>query len=81
MRTTLTIDDDIAVQLKREARKSGESLKHTVNRLLRAGLTAACSGKRGEPFKVTPFALGLKEGLSYDSISELLDEVEGPYHR
>ncbi len=56
-------------------------MKQTVNKLLRLGLTSAGSGKQGEPFKVTPFPLGLKEGLSYDSISELLEEVEGPYHR
>jgi hypothetical protein len=81
VRTTLTIDDDIAVQLKREARKTGDTFKQTVNRLLRQGLTNAGPENKREPFKVTPFPLGLKKGLSYDSISELLEEAEGPYHR
>ena len=81
MRTTLTIDDDIANLLEQEVRRSGESFKGTVNRLLRAGLTADAKPEISEPFKVRPFPMGLKPGLNYDCIAELLEEVEGPYHR
>ncbi len=37
MRTTLTLDDDIAAKLKAEARRSGRSFKAAVNDLLRLG--------------------------------------------
>ena len=38
MRTTLTLDDDVAAKLRAEARKSGRSFKETVNQVLRLGL-------------------------------------------
>ena len=62
-------------------RQSGESFKGTVNRLLRAGLNAGLGPETTKPFEVTPFPMGLKPGLNYDCIAELLEEVEGPYHR
>ena len=80
MRTTLSIDDDIAILLEQERRRSGDSLKETVNRLLRAGLTSS-QKPASVPFKVTSFPMGLRSGLSYDCIAELLEEAEGPYHR
>ena len=81
MRTTLSIDDDVAKLVEREVRRSGDSLKGTVNRLLRLGLTAARQPEASEPFEVKPLPLGLKPGLSYDCIAALLEEAEGPYHR
>ena len=81
MRTTLTIDDDIASLVEKEMRQSGDSFKGTVNRLLRAGLNAASEPEPAKPFVVTPFPMGLKPGLNYDCIAELLEQVEGPYHR
>lgn len=38
MRTTLTIDDDIAVKIDRLRRGKGYSLRDIINRALRAGL-------------------------------------------
>jgi hypothetical protein len=81
VRTTLTIDDDIANLVDDEMRRTGDSFKGTVNRLLRLGVTAARQPETSQPFEVTPFPLGLKPGLSVDCIAELLEEVEGPYHR
>ena len=81
MRTTLTIDDDIAVLVEQERRRSGESFKSTVNNLLRRGLTAARNPQPRKRFVITPRKMGLPPGLSYDSIPNLLDAIEGPYHR
>lgn len=79
MRTTLSLDEDVAGLLKREMRRSGASLKETVNDLLRLGLMA--SGKRTrKPFVVTPLPLGLPAGSSYDNIEELIEALEGPAH-
>jgi hypothetical protein len=77
----LTIDDDIARLVEQEQRRSGESFKSTVNTLLRRGLTAGRKPDRVEPFDVKPLPMGLRPGLSYDCIAELLEEAEGPYHR
>ena len=81
MRTTLTIDDDVARLVQEEVRRSGDSFKGTVNNLLRRGVTASRNPQPRKRFVVTPMAMGLKPGLSYDCIAELLEEAEGPYHR
>ncbi len=81
MRTTLTIDDDVARLIQEEVRRSGGSLKSTVNGLLRKGLCAAKENKARERFVVTPLPLGLQEGLSYDKVEALIEALEGPMHR
>ena len=79
MRTTLTIDDDVASLLKKEARRSGEPFKQVVNRFLRQGLTAKPPERK--PFKVKPLNMQLPVGLNYDNVEELLDYLEGPNRR
>lgn len=78
MRTTLTIDDDVAGLVEQEMRQSGDSFKGTVNRLLRQGLLASREPAAATPFVVTAFPLGVG---NCDKISELIEELEGPYHR
>jgi hypothetical protein len=78
VRTTLTLDDDVAALLKKEARKSGEPFKQVVNRYLRSGLTAAKPQAR-KSFKVTPINLGLPR--DFDKVEELIEYLEGPGHR
>jgi hypothetical protein len=80
VRTTLTIDDDIATLVEHEVKRSGDSFKATVNRLLRQGLMAAEEKPDAKPFVITPFPIGLGQKRNYDSIPELLEELEGPYH-
>ena len=80
MRTTLSLDDDVVNLLKEEMRRSGSSLKETVNDLLRRGLMASGSKTR-KAFVVTPLALGLPAGLSYDNVEDLIEALEGPAHR
>ena len=77
MRTTLTIDDDVARLLEKETRRTGQSFKETVNRALRVGLVAVKRTPR-KPFKVTPISLGLPH---YDKVEELLERLEGPDYR
>jgi len=78
VRTTLTLDDDVAALLNKEIRKSGEPFKQAVNRLLRVGLTASKRPAR-KPFKVTPINLGLPR--DFDKVEELLEYLEGPDYR
>lgn len=81
MRTTLTLDDDIAAKLKAEMRRTGASFKQAVNATLRRGLTLGAQQQRRKPFRVHARNLGFRPGLNYDSISQLLEQVEGPLHR
>lgn len=81
VRTTLTLDDDVAKSLKREMRRSGtSSLKAAVNHFLRLGLLFSGKQER-KPFVVHPRPMGLPEGLSYDSVEDLLEALEGPGHK
>lgn len=77
MRTTLTLDDDVAALLNKEARRSGEPFKQIVNRYLRLGLTAAKQPAR-KPFKVKALNLGLPP---FEKVEELLEYLEGAEHR
>ena len=77
MRTTLTLDDDVASLLKKEARKTGDPFKQVVNRYLRLGLTASKQPAR-KPFKVKQMNLSLPP---FEKVEELLDYLEGPYRR
>ncbi|MFZ3263711.1 MAG: hypothetical protein WA172_06900 [Terriglobales bacterium] len=77
MRTTLTLDDDVASLLNKEVRRSGESLKQVVNRFLRLGLTASKQPAR-KPFRIKPLDLGLPP---FEKVEELLEYLEGSDHR
>ena len=81
MRTTLTLDDDVAAKLQTEARQAGQSFKETVNRLLRLALNARREQPKIKPFKIRAKAMGLRPGLNYDNIEDLLDQLDGPMRR
>jgi plasmid stability protein len=82
VRTTLTLDDDVAAKLAAEARRSGRSFKETVNELLRRALLVPPPRAREAPFRVKARDLGrLRPGLSLDSVASLLEQIEGPLHR
>jgi len=78
VRTTLTLDDDVASLLRKEVRRSGGSFKQVVNRFLRLGLTAT-KGPTRKPFRVTPINLGLPR--DFTKVEELLEYLEGPEYR
>ena len=78
MRTTLTIDDDVATLLQKEVSRSGEPFKQTVNRLLRLGLDQAMCPAKPRPFKIRPLNYSLPEAWTSGSVQELIDMVEGP---
>lgn len=81
VRTTLSLDDDVAALLQQEVHRSGAPFKTTVNRLLRLGLLAAGQSQRPKPFVVTPAELPLPPGMSFDNVEQLLDDLEGPARR
>jgi hypothetical protein len=81
MRTTLTIDDDVAVRLERERRKRRVSFKAIVNDTLRSGLDALDQPRRSAQFRTTGFKLGPSLVGSLDNIEEVLSRSEGEDHR
>jgi len=81
VRTTLTLDDDVAKKLRAEVRRSGRSFKAVVNDLLRLAFTLRRDNTNPRPFQVRARALGIRPELDYDNIGELVEHLEGRAHR
>ena len=78
MRTTLTLDDDVAVVLERLRKQRDASLKELVNEALRRGLRDMNSRpKRREPVRTRSVALGRLRIAGIDNIAEALAIAEG----
>lgn len=76
MRTTLTLDDDLAGLLKRRARELGVPFKEAVNRTIRTGLGEAATARRHPAPKTVPHSFGMKPGIDPDRLGQLADELE-----
>ena len=76
MRTTLTLDRDVAERLKMEMRRSGKAMKAVVNEALRLGLGLAGKPVRPPRFEVRPHGFGFKPGIDLDRINQIVDELE-----
>jgi len=78
MRTTLTIDDDVAALLERLRKTRKISFKTLVNEALRQGLKEMTTPPRpGKPYKTRSVSLGSCLIGSLDDISEALAVAEG----
>jgi Arc/MetJ family transcription regulator len=78
MRTTLTLDDDVAARLEQMRRSRRVSLKQLVNEALRRGLSDI--GRRQQPrrfARTRVAALGRPRVTGIDNIAEALAVVEG----
>lgn len=82
MRTTLTIDDDVAAELERLRRMRNAKFKDLVNEALRRGLhDMAAPPKKRKRFRTRSFNVGGVLVNNIDNIGELLAEIEGEWHR
>lgn len=80
MRTTLTLDDDVAVKLK--AASKHRPFKVVVNEVLRAGLSTLEKRPPGrKPYRTRGFDLGSSRIGSLDNVEEVLSRIEGEDHR
>ena len=78
MRTTLTIDDDVAAALERLRKSRDTSFKEIVNDVLRRGLREVSSPpKQEKPYRMQTANLGPSKIGSLDKISEVLALIEG----
>ena len=88
MRTTLTLDEDVAARLKAMMRARRRPLRTVVNDALRAGLAviekrpgawptaSSCASHRTTGFDLGPSLVG-----SLDNVEDVLSRVEGEQHR
>lgn len=76
LRTTLTIDDDLAGLLQRRAQELGLSFKEVVNRALRHGLADPCPSSPAPAVTTRPHSFGFKPGIDLDRLNQLTDQLE-----
>ena len=74
MRTTLTLDDDVARLLAETAHRTRTSVKHIVNTALRAALAPPAAERA--PYRETVHHAELAPGLDLTGFNRLADELE-----
>lgn len=73
VRTTLTLDEDVAAALQRLARERNVSFKEAVNSTLRAGLHGERAAK---PYRVPTRRLGLRRDVDLTKALRLAADLE-----
>jgi hypothetical protein len=74
MRTTVTLDADVAAKLKQTARSRGISFKEALNSSVRRGLES--TGIGAQPYRVPTRKLGVRPGVNLDKALQLAGELE-----
>lgn len=75
MRTTVTLDPDVAAKLKQTARDSGISFKEALNTSVRRGLERGAA--KPQPYRLPPGQpLEAKPGINLDKALQLAGELE-----
>jgi hypothetical protein len=82
MRTTLTLDPDVAAEIERRRQERHTSLRFEMNYLLRVGLEherESVSEDAPERFRVEPFDVGeLLIDVDVDDVMAALDVIDPP---
>ncbi|HLI37669.1 MAG TPA: hypothetical protein VKV80_10040 [Streptosporangiaceae bacterium] len=73
MRTTVTLDPDVAARLRDVARERQVSFKEALNSAVRAGLAA---GPAARPYRTPARSLGLRPGINLDKALEVSSDLE-----
>lgn len=81
IRTTITLDEDVHDQVKRESTSRGMAFRDTLNDLLRLALFHLDRKPVRRRIEIKPSHMGFRMGLNYDSVESLLEYGEGDGHR
>lgn len=82
MRTTLSLDDDVAARLEQLRRELDTPFKALVNEVLRRGLAGMQEPRaRPTPYRTLPVDLGRCRLPNVDDVAAALALVEGEGHR
>lgn len=76
----MTLDPDVAAKAKKGAARLNKPFKEVINAALRVGLDEILAPPAARPYRTKPRPLGLRQGFSYDNISELIAAAEGEDH-
>jgi hypothetical protein len=83
VRTTVTLDDDLAIRLERYRAQHGESFKQALNEAVRVGLANLEERSESVPevSHTRPLPLGRRLVGGLDNVGEILAIAEGEDHR
>jgi hypothetical protein len=76
MRTTLTLDPDVARMVQEEVHRVRKSFKDVVNDALRRGLTSSGPRRPGKRYRVRPHTARLLAGVDRGRLNALADELD-----
>lgn len=77
MRTTVTLDPEVAEMLKQYAHRRRTSFKAALNELIRRGLSAQGNpGAKRPAFVVRPHSGGFRPGVDPGKLNQLVDQLE-----
>ena len=76
MRTTLSLDDDVAAQLEAWRAKENLTFKQAVNAALRRGFNERSHPKSRKPFRTKPIDMGRCRLANLDNVWAVLHDVE-----
>ena len=76
MRTTLTLDDDLAESLREWARLLNLPFKQVVNDTLRRGMSPAVPQANALPYRVVPNRSGLVPGVDPMRLNQFNDQLD-----
>lgn len=74
MRTTLTLDPDVAKLVEDAMHRERRPMKQVVNDALRRALRPAPARRR--PYRVKPHVTTLRPGFDWTRLNQLADELE-----
>ena len=74
MRTTVTLDDDLAARLKESARERDVPFKAVLNEAIRAGLVGSTA--QPKPYRMKPRSLRARPGIDLTKALALAAELE-----
>ena len=74
MRTTVTLDEDVAAALQTQARERGVPFKKVLNDAVRNGLAAPT--RTAVPYRVPSRPLGLRPSINLDKALQLASDLE-----
>jgi hypothetical protein len=75
MRTTLTIDEELAERIRNEVALGKRSLKAVINDALRRGLGLE-PAKRTKPYRLNAHSSEFAPGVDPGRLNQLVDELE-----
>ncbi len=79
MRTTITLDDDVAAKIQLKVRRSGRPFKEIVNDALRTGLAIDNQVTALPPFTIDrKHLIRLKSGYNFSKVEEVFDRLDKP---